>query len=188
MYWAATEKDFVIYESRLELARLLLADFDTSVLGIVAQPFLLKALVAGQERKHIPDYLLFTDDVPAVVDVKPRHRVTRPQNAFTFAWTRQVIESRGWQYEVCSEPPLAELENVRLLAGYRRDWIFDVELLEELRVAEIHDAPLKYALTVAPTYSRRAVQAALLHLLWKQELQFDLSSPLNRNTMLRRPR
>jgi hypothetical protein len=30
-YWSATERDHVIYESRLELARLLFADFDTSV-------------------------------------------------------------------------------------------------------------------------------------------------------------
>ncbi|MGW1678810.1 hypothetical protein [Saccharopolyspora sp. NPDC002376] len=48
-YWAATEKDYVVYKSRLELARLLLADFDTSVRGIVAQPFLLKSTLSGRE-------------------------------------------------------------------------------------------------------------------------------------------
>lgn len=50
-------RDHVIYESRWELSRLLFADFDPSVRGIVAQPFLLKALVEGQARKHIPDYI-----------------------------------------------------------------------------------------------------------------------------------
>ncbi len=84
-FWAATEKDLVIYESRLELARLLFADFDTSVRRIVAQPFLLRAEVDGDLRRHIPDYLLFFGDKPVVVDVKPRHRVDRPENAFTFA-------------------------------------------------------------------------------------------------------
>jgi hypothetical protein len=64
----------VIYESRLELARLLFADFDPSVRHIVAQPFLLRAEVDGDLRRHIPDYLLFTDAGPVVVDVKPRHR------------------------------------------------------------------------------------------------------------------
>ncbi|WP_424183589.1 hypothetical protein ACOBQX_16515 [Actinokineospora sp. G85] len=44
---------------------------------------------------------------------------------FVFDWTRQAVESRGWRYEVWSEPPHAELENVRFLAGYRRDWFFD---------------------------------------------------------------
>jgi hypothetical protein len=42
-YWSATERGHVIYESRLELARLLFADFDGSVNRIFAQPFLLKA-------------------------------------------------------------------------------------------------------------------------------------------------
>src|SRR5262245_40184217 len=53
-YWSATMRDHVIYESRLELARLLFADFDPSVRRIVAQPFLLKAEVGGAARKHIP--------------------------------------------------------------------------------------------------------------------------------------
>jgi hypothetical protein len=34
----------------------------------VAQPFLLKAEVDSVMRKHIPDYLLITDDGPVVVD------------------------------------------------------------------------------------------------------------------------
>jgi hypothetical protein len=37
-YWSATERSLVIYESRMELAALLLADFDTAVERIVAQP------------------------------------------------------------------------------------------------------------------------------------------------------
>ena len=41
-YWASTMSAHVIYESRLELARLLMADFDTSVNHIVAQPFLMR--------------------------------------------------------------------------------------------------------------------------------------------------
>jgi hypothetical protein len=37
-YWSATERGHVIYESRLELARLLFADFDASVNRILTQP------------------------------------------------------------------------------------------------------------------------------------------------------
>lgn len=44
---------------------------------------------------------------PLVVDVKPRHRAAKPEHAFTFAWTREAVESRGWHYEVWSEPPEA---------------------------------------------------------------------------------
>jgi len=42
----------VIYESRLELARLLMADFDHSVNHIVAQPFMLCAPLCGTIRRH----------------------------------------------------------------------------------------------------------------------------------------
>jgi hypothetical protein len=54
LYFSATQSDHVLYESRLELARLLLADFDTAVDGIVAKPFLVVANVDGKQRKHIP--------------------------------------------------------------------------------------------------------------------------------------
>ncbi|MFI9543754.1 TnsA-like heteromeric transposase endonuclease subunit [Streptomyces sp. NPDC052016] len=97
-YWSATTGDHVIYESRLELARLLCADFDPLVHGIVAQPFLLKTVAGARIRKYIPDYLLITDHGPVVVDVKPRRRWSDPVVSFTFAWARQVVEARGWGY------------------------------------------------------------------------------------------
>ncbi|MGC5397233.1 hypothetical protein ACPXCP_15970 [Streptomyces sp. DT20] len=84
---------------------------------IVAQPFLLKAGVDGKVRKHIPDYLLLTDDGPVVVDVKPRHRLEKPEVAFTFAGTQEAVTSRGWQYEVWSEPDPHVLENVDQLGA-----------------------------------------------------------------------
>ncbi|WET81102.1 TnsA-like heteromeric transposase endonuclease subunit [Amycolatopsis sp. QT-25] len=159
-FWSATERDLVIYESRLELARLLFADFDTSVGRIVPQPFLLRAVVAGALRRHIPDYLLFTTSGPLVVDVKLRHRVDRPDNAFTFAWTRQVVESRGWRYEVWSEPPAVELQNVRFLAGYRRDWLFDHGLLAELRAADLDGATLEVTFRSFPKQPTAVVRCA----------------------------
>lgn len=45
-YWSATETGHIIYESRLELSRLLLADFDPAVKRIAAQPFLITTNVA----------------------------------------------------------------------------------------------------------------------------------------------
>jgi hypothetical protein len=83
-YWCATMRDHVIYESRLELARLIFADFDQSVHRILAQPFLLKAKVDGKIRKHIPDYFLATDHGPVVVDVKPEHLLAKPIVASSF--------------------------------------------------------------------------------------------------------
>jgi hypothetical protein len=90
-------RDHVIYESRLELSRLIFADFDREVHRILAQPFLLKAEIGGKIRKHIPDYFLVTDHGPVVVDVKPGHLLARPKVACTFEWTRRMVEARGWR-------------------------------------------------------------------------------------------
>ncbi|MEV6588429.1 TnsA-like heteromeric transposase endonuclease subunit [Streptomyces acidicola] len=185
-YWSATTCDHIIYESRLELARLLFADFEPSVRSIVAQPFLIKAEVDGVVRKHIPDYLLITDDGPVVVDVKPLHRLSKAEVAFTFDWTREAVEVRGWRYEVWSEPPSVELENVRFLSGYRRDWLFDRGLVDELRSAQLDGVSLRRAAGSLPEYPEEQVRAAIYHLLWTQEFTIDLDRPFSPAHVLRR--
>jgi hypothetical protein len=186
-YWSSTVGGPVIYESRLGLARLLFADFDPHVRHIVAQPFLLRAGVDQKARKHIPDYLLITDTGTVVVDVKPARRFADPKVAFTFGWTREVIEARGWRYEVATERPGIELVNVRFLSGYRRDWLFDPHLLAQLRAQNLDGAPLDDAFNCLPTEPRERVRSAVLHLLWRQDLTIDLSKPLSARTELRRP-
>ncbi|MEV5363582.1 TnsA-like heteromeric transposase endonuclease subunit [Streptomyces cellulosae] len=185
-YWSATMRDHVIYESRLELSRLLFADFDPSVHGIVAQPFMLKTVLEGKVRRHIPDYLLLTGHVPVVVDVKPLHRLSNPEVEFTFGWTRRAVESRGWEYEVWSEPPAVELENIRFLAGYRRDWLFSREALGELRDADLDGLLLGQAAGCLPDRPKPQVRAAVHHLLWTQVLVTDLDRPLSPSHTLRR--
>ncbi|MEU6182955.1 TnsA-like heteromeric transposase endonuclease subunit [Streptomyces coeruleorubidus] len=205
-YWSSTQSDHVIYESRLELARLLYADFDRDVTAIVAQPFLLRAVVDGVLRRHIPDYLMATEAGPLVVDVKPRHRAAKPEHAFTFAWTREAVESRGWRYEVWSEPPDAELANVRFLAGYRRDWLFEPDeeicdlavgdeqpperlfdpvILDEVRDRVADGDVLGGAFECLPGRPASLVRAGVLHLLWKQQWSVDLSVPLSARSVLR---
>lgn len=71
-YWSSTQRDHVIYESRLELSRLIYADFDQNVTSIAAQPFMLEAEIEGRWRRHIPDFLLRTRRGPVVVEIEPR--------------------------------------------------------------------------------------------------------------------
>jgi hypothetical protein len=52
-YASVATGGFVSYESRLELARLLLADFDPQMEQIYAQPFRLAARVGGRVRHHV---------------------------------------------------------------------------------------------------------------------------------------
>ncbi len=73
-YWASTVGRLVVYESRLELARIMLADFAPEVVAIVAQPFRLIGADGERIRRHVPDILLVdADGGVTVVDVKAPH-------------------------------------------------------------------------------------------------------------------
>lgn len=186
-YWSATMRGHVIYESRLELSRLIFADFDPAVHRILALPFLLKVKAGGKVRKHIPDYFLATDQGPLVVDVKPEHQLAKPKVIYTFEWTRRLVEARTWRYEVWSEPASPELENLRFLAGYRRPWLFDAVLLGQIRAADVEGRTLEEVVGGLDGHDPAAVRAAVLHLLWRGELKTDLSTRLDGGHQLARP-
>ncbi|MGW4838614.1 TnsA-like heteromeric transposase endonuclease subunit [Streptomyces globisporus] len=186
-YWSSIMHGHVIYESRLELTRLIYADFDRRTEGVFAQPFLLSAQVDRGHRRHVPDFLILRRGcVPLVVDVKPRDLLTRPKVAFSLGWARDVVESRGWEFQVWSEPPEAEMTNLRFLAGYRRAWLFDPELLAEIDEADLDGMTLGAALRAFPHRPVELVRASLLHLLWQQHWVTDLDTPLTARHRLRR--
>jgi hypothetical protein len=100
-YWSATAGGHVIYESRLELARLLLADFDPDVAAIAAQPFLLRAAVGGRVRRHLPDFLLVrANRTVTVVNLKQAARLADPVVAEALDWPGELFEGRGWGHEI----------------------------------------------------------------------------------------
>lgn len=187
-YWSSTMGGYVIYESRLELARLLLADFDPDVVEIRAQPCWLKSRVDGRMRRHVPDFLLSTRrGAVRVVNVKPAERLGDPKIAQALAWPGKLFESRGWGYEIWSGCERTVLENIRFLAGYRRPVVVDQEVVarvsqvvqdgDELVLAErrlAHDAP------------PGDVRPALLSLLWSGRLVTDLGRPLGGRSVLRK--
>ncbi|MEH0517304.1 TnsA-like heteromeric transposase endonuclease subunit [Streptomyces sp. B21-079] len=188
-HWSSTMRDHVVYESRLELTRLLYADFDQDVTAVFAQPFLLSTTVDGHRRRHVPDFLVLREQgVPLVVDVKPRHLLTRPKVNFALGWAREVVLSRGWDFEVWSEPPEAELANLRFLAGYRRDWLFDEDLLAEIRATDLYGAALGDAFRAFPRHPDWRVRAAVLRLLWCQHFVTDLTDVLSERHVLRQGR
>ena len=119
-WWSSTTGDHVIYESRLQLARLILADFDPEVEAIVAQPFRLESVMDGQIRHHIPDFLLLGGGRRQVVNVKPRESLANPKVRDTLAWAHGAPEQRAWATEVWSGTDPVLLANLRFLAGFRR--------------------------------------------------------------------
>jgi hypothetical protein len=88
-------KSLVAYESRLELARKMLADFDPDVIAIASQPFRLIAADGSRIRRPVPDVLLLTFDGGAtVVDVKSPARREDPDVRAVMEWTRRARDSR----------------------------------------------------------------------------------------------
>lgn len=105
-YWSATTGSHVVYESRLQLVRLLLADFDPQVTAIAAQPFLVAAHSGGRIRRHVPDFLVIgRDHGVCVVNVKPADQLKVPKVAEALAWAGEVFAGRGWR--TSSWPPLS---------------------------------------------------------------------------------
>src|SRR4051794_9358379 len=127
-YASATTGGQVVYESRLELARLLLADFDPTVVGIFAQPCRVVARIDGRVRSHVPDFLLvIRSGTVRVVNVKPAERVRDPTIVEALAWPGRLVERHGWEYEVWTGGDPVLLENVRFLAGYRHPGVVPAE-------------------------------------------------------------
>ncbi len=187
LYWSAVMNGHVGYESRLELAWLLLADRDRRARRFLSQPFQLVAWVDGRLRRHVPDFVMVRDDgLVTVVDVKPRRRLDDDAVSFTFGWTRRVVAEQGWEFEVFSEPDPVVLANVRLLAGYRREWLFDPLVLAATSCAA--DPWATFATVerdvIAAVGDGAVVRGHLLHALWSGRLRADLRLPLAETTVL----
>lgn len=186
-YWSATMCAPVGYESRLELASLLGADFDADVVWIGSQPCLLEGVDGDRVRRHIPDYLLVREDRSiCVLDVKPREMLGRPRVRDSLSWSRQIVEQRGWQYRVESEPEPVRLGNVRFLAGYRRSFQFiDSEIAAAVALLDSSTTVGAAVRTVTPIVDDPALARALvMHLLWRHDLHTDLSFPLQSTSIV----
>jgi hypothetical protein len=182
-YWSATESAHVVYESRLELSRLILADFDPTVSRIFAQPLMIRAKVDRRARRHVPDYLLVRGADLTFVAVKPLSQLENPKVAATLAWVGDVVKSSGWGFEVASEPAQPYFDNVRFLAGYRRAQHFVPSALAKVRALSLEGMSFGDALRAAKG-EQALNRAALLHMLWTHELKADLSQVLCAKTIL----
>jgi hypothetical protein len=178
-YWSATERALVGYESLLELSRLILADFDCGVKRIASQPFHLIIRKSGTQRRRTPDYLFVRDGGPLVVDVKSSKELAKDDVIGLLELTREVVQSRGWDYEIACEPETTVFANVRFLAGYRRDWLFPQDLLAEIRSAAAREPQQRICDIIDRIGRPKAIAlAGFMHLLWRHELRVDLTKAL----------
>ncbi len=189
-YWSATTGGFVGYESRLELAALLLEDFAERVVRIASQPFELIADRDGVQRSYVPDYMIeHRDQRFTVIEVKPRRRLEDPEIAGALEWAGEIIQSRGWGYRIVTEPDATLLSNIRFLAGYRRAWLFPPGAVEVAAAcaAEARTLGEAFRLTGAAVTDLPCGRAVVLHLLWSHAIHCDLTSGLANDTAVEAP-
>ncbi len=186
--WAATTGSLVGYESLLERDRVLLADFDPAVVGIVSQPFWISGpddASGGARRRHVPDYLLsLRDGCQVVVDVKPAVMCVKPEVAVVLAWTGRVCRAHGWRYEVFHGEDPVMMSNLRFLAMGRRSMFLNPDdLASVLAVGAV-------GMTLADIEANVAgvdwldVRACALALFWRQAWVTDLSRPLSSRSVI----
>ena len=185
-YWAATTGGHVVYESRLELARMLLADRDPDVVAMVAQPVWLAGMDDGRVRRHVPDLLLaHRGGGLTFVDVKAASRLADERVVAQFAWMRRVCDRFGFGFEVWSGIDPIVLENVRFLAGYRASVLIREELLEAVLAAAREPVPLgQVERAVVQGSDRAQARPVVLHALWRGLLEADLTRPLDASTLV----
>ncbi len=185
-YWSATMGRHVVYESRLELARLMLADFDPRVASIAAQPFHIAGPSQGRTRRHVPDFLVVDrDGVVSVVNVKPAARMRDPKVAAALSWAGSVFAERGWRHEIWSGAPANMLANVRFLAAYRHGGRVDADVVAGVQAAVTGPVSI-HELEAAWPQGSGEVRPAVLHLIWRGVLVADLSAPLSGSSVVER--
>lgn len=186
-YWSATTCGHVVYESRLELARILLADQDRDVVAIAAQPFVMEGSDGGRVRRHVPDLLLgHADGRLTVVDVKAASLMADAKVVSQFAWTKAVCAEHGFGFEAWSGCDPVLLENIRFLAGYRRGDLIDhgVASLVLGAAAEGGKTIGEVEHRLQAPERRGLIRPALLHLLWCGALSADLTRALDVETVV----
>jgi len=185
LFWSATTESLVVYESRLELGWLWLADFDPSVVRIAAQPFELRGGDGGRVRVRYPDFLwVGSDGRIGVVDVKPASMLADHKVQAALAWTAEALRSRGWSYEVWHGAPPTVLRNVRLIAVGRRPGVVKDEVITGAVAAcppagttlEALERRVRGLSVAAP--ARTVIFAAL----WQGRLVCRIDSPIDGQT------
>jgi hypothetical protein len=186
LYWSATTGSHVGYESRLELARLLLADHDPEVGWIVSQPFRLNNTdTHGRQRRHVPDYALIyeCDAAITIVNVKPAERLRDPKVAEALGWAHRTMQDAGLSTEIWSSTDPQVLINLRYIAGFRNP----VHIPSGYTAAAVESVTPRATWREAEAKLQPLVdqpRVALLHALWLGRLRCDLYRPISLDTHL----
>ena len=100
-----------------------------------------------------------------------------------FEATRVACELAGWEYRLVGAPDPVMTANIRWLAGYRHPRHLLAETADRLR--RIFNGPVPLMDGAEEAGDPIAALPVLFHLLWRHELEADLSAPLHQATLVR---
>jgi len=128
------------WESTLERDYLKIAEFDSMITYISAQPISITYLFEGKEKTYFPDFLIKTRDFREyLVEVKPESKKYLSENQIKFQVGMSYAKENGIEFRILSEKDIRKgflLENLDLLTDSRFEYT-DVKImnrmLDELR-------------------------------------------------------
>ena len=189
-WWLSTSGRHVLFESLLERDALMMADFNSEVVAVSAQPLaFLWPRSTEHATHHVPDFFFrLCDGGGRIVDVKPADALTRARTQI--ALTEAACAEIGWQYYVFTGIDSAVDPNVRWLSGYRHErYRPGPEVMSTLEEAFTRPTPLSEGACRAAlrcTLPVAMMVGHLYHCLWTHHLRSDLSTPLTMTTVVSR--
>ncbi|MEV4916519.1 TnsA-like heteromeric transposase endonuclease subunit [Streptomyces tirandamycinicus] len=182
LYWSATMRRHVGYESWLERDHLKLLDFDRQIVGIASQPFRISWVQDGTVRHHTPDYFARrANGTGVVIDVRADDRIG-DKDAAAFAATETACSQVGWEFRRVGAPAAVLMANVRWLAGYRHPRAYR-EVVAQVLV-EVFADPTRLSVGAAQAGHPIVVLPVLFHLMWTGVLTADLRRAVLAGTTL----
>ncbi|MFI6997188.1 TnsA-like heteromeric transposase endonuclease subunit [Nocardia sp. NPDC050175] len=182
-YWSATTGTLVGYESWLESKWMTLLDFDPDVVAFAGQPLTFHGIDTDGTWIHTPDIFARHDDgAVLLLDVKNPDAVTDLDVIQQADRTRRTCDQLGWDYGVFTEPDRQLWATASWLAGFRRPPLAGHEYLP--RLLSLAQRPVRFGDLCSFCEIPELARPVLFHLCWRQEIVFDLTSPLQETTIL----
>ncbi|WP_427131618.1 TnsA-like heteromeric transposase endonuclease subunit [Pseudarthrobacter sp. S9] len=185
LWWCATNRRHVGFESWCERDHLMCLDFDPDVTGVASQPFSITLPGSLSQITHVPDYFVRrADGTGVVIDVRP-DALVKPEDKEVFDATAALCTSVGWGYQRLGGLPSVYVANLHWLAGYRHPRCIRGGLPPALLAHLGAAGPLSLRDLAAAVGDPVWVLPTLFHLMWQQQITANLrTTPLHLDTMV----
>jgi len=166
----------------VEYTALMLLDHSADVAGICTQPM---RFDFEDGTAHFPDiFLTYASGVQEVCNVRPADLIDDAARE-QFRKAEALCDRVGWRHRVIVDLSLTQRQNLELLAAYRHPRNMpDDDVADTLLDVLAGEAPFGMLWEACQRHPDPYALAGLYNLLWHRDIVFDMSSPLEMNTML----